>query len=124
MSARYVRLVLAVWVAAACGDDDGGGGGGDDMIDALTVPPDVNIAACGDIGSACGTGCPSDLECIDTVCAPMRGSCGGFAGEPCQDSTLTCTYPAGSTAGICMRAEEKACLCAIAPGALDDCTSP
>lgn len=120
MTARYLWLVLVVLLATACGDDEGGA-----AIDASPVPPDVDIAACGAIGTACGPDCANDLECLDTgVCAPIRGTCGGFTGEPCQDTTLTCAYPQGSTAGICLRPDEKACLCAVAPGALDDCTSP
>jgi hypothetical protein len=87
--------------------------------------PDVNIAACGAIGMACTTTCPSGLECISSnVCAPVRGDCGGFAGAQCQDTTLTCTYPTGSSAGHCMREDEKACLCAIAPSSIGDCTGP
>lgn len=120
MSDRPLELVLTLLLAAACGDDGGGGG----AIDAQSVPPDVDIAACGAIGSACGTGCPGDLECVENVCAPMRGTCGGFAGEECEDSALTCAYPQGSSAGICMRPDEKACLCAIAPAALGDCVTP
>ena len=120
MRARSFQLVLVLLLAAACGDDGGGSG----ATDAQAVPADVNIAACGAIGSACGTGCPGDLECVEDVCAPMRGTCGGFAGEMCQDHALTCTYPQGSSAGICMLPDEKACLCAIAPAALADCMTP
>jgi hypothetical protein len=87
-------------------------------------PPDVNIGACGAIGSACGNGCPSGFECINNACAPMHGSCGGFVGAVCQDATLTCTYPASSSAGICLRPDEKDCMCAIAPTALSDCPEP
>jgi hypothetical protein len=85
---------------------------------------DVNTAACGSIGAACGNGCPSNLECHSNVCVPVRGDCGGFAGASCQDTSLTCTYPTGSSAGICMNADEKACVCAVAPNALGDCTPP
>src|SRR5688572_13004982 len=69
--------------------------------------PDVNIAACGSIGMACGTDCPNDLECITNACAPVRGACGGFAGAECQDTSLICAYPRGSSAGVCMRTDEK-----------------
>jgi hypothetical protein len=86
--------------------------------------PDVNTAACGSIGMACGNGCPNNLECHSNVCLPVRGDCGGFAGAQCQDTSLTCEYPSGSSAGICMNADEKACVCAIAPNAIGGCTSP
>jgi hypothetical protein len=51
----------------------------------------------------------------------VRGDCGGITGAECQDASLTCTYPTGSSAGICMHDVEKACLCAIAPATLGDC---
>ena len=113
-------LCFAVWLFigfAACGDPA-------PVSDATTSKPDVNIAACGAIGSPCGGGCPADLGCVSSVCVPMRGDCGGFAGAQCQDTSLTCTYPAGSSGGICMRADEKACVCAVAPNALGDCMQP
>lgn len=95
-----MRTILLLFVITACGahDDD----------------------ACGDIGKACGT-CPTGFECIANACAPVRGDCGGFAGSPCQDTSLTCTYPTGSSRGICMQADEKTCLCTIAPNVLSDC---
>jgi hypothetical protein len=94
-------------------------------VDATTMRPDVDIVACGSIGMACTNTCPNGLECIATnVCAPVRGQCGGFAGAECQDASLACTYPTGSSGGLCMREDEKACLCAIAPNALGDCVQP
>jgi hypothetical protein len=107
-----MRLFVFVFVFA-CSDS----GGAPDA-----KPPDVNIGACSAIGSSCG--CPSGFECINNACAPMHGSCGGFVGAVCQDATLTCSYPAGSTAGICLRPDEKDCMCAIAPTALSDCPEP
>ena len=107
-----MRFVLLVVLIAACG-------GPKASTDA--APSDVNISACGSIGKACGAGCASGLECVENVCMPVRGDCGGFAGAPCQDTTLECTYPMGSSGGICMRPDEKACVCAIAPTALGDC---
>ena len=89
-----------------------------------TTAPDVNIGACGTIGRACGAGCANGLECVSNVCVPKRGDCGGFAGAPCQDATLVCTYPTGSSAGLCMSKDEKDCVCAIAPSALGDCIQP
>jgi hypothetical protein len=118
MIRRSLRdLAMLLLGITACGD-------GTRSSDATTSMPDVNIAACGAIGTPCGTGCPSALECIGNACAPVRGDCGGFAGAQCQDTSLTCTYPTGNSAGICMRADEKACLCAIAPGVLGDCMAP
>ena len=92
--------------------------------DAMTSTPDVKIAECGAIGMACGSGCPDGFDCIGGACAPVHGDCGGFAGAECQDTSLVCTYSTGSSAGICMQADEKACMCAIAPNALSDCTQP
>ena len=107
-------------LATACdGTPEDGSDGG--VADAPTTPPDVDLATCGAIGTPCGTGCPGDLGCLANACAPMRGSCGGFAGEPCQDASLVCAFPAGSSAGICMRPDELACMCAIAPSELGDC---
>lgn len=86
---------------------------------------DVNTAACGSIGAQCnGNTCANGLECVNNACASVRGDCGGFAGAACQDRLLICTYPTGSSAGICMRQDEKDCLCAIAPTALADCMQP
>jgi hypothetical protein len=112
---RRARLGWLVILVMACGDDDGGSG----PADAPGKPADVDHGPCGAIGTACDLACPGDLECVDNVCMQMRGDCGGFAGDPCQDSSLTCAYPSGNSAGICMRADEKACVCAIAPDALD-----
>jgi hypothetical protein len=92
--------------------------------DGTATTPDVNTAACGSIGTQCTTSCPNGLECVNNACASVRGDCGGFAGAACQDTTLVCTYPQGSSAGLCMRKEEKDCLCAIAPSALGDCMQP
>ena len=114
---RLDDLALLFVGIAACGDFA-------PMSDATTAMPDVNIAACGSIGAPCGTGCPSPLECINNACAPVRGDCGGFAGAQCQDTSLACTYPVGSSGGICMQVDEKACVCAIAPNALADCMAP
>jgi hypothetical protein len=88
------------------------------------ITHDVNTAACGSIGMQCTTTCPSGLECTHDVCMQVRGDCGGFAGAPCQDTSLVCTYPTGSSAGVCMRTDEKDCVCAIAPTALGDCMAP
>lgn len=100
-----MRFVLLVVVIAACGHS----------------APAADANTCGAIGTACGAGCASGLECVENVCVPVRGDCGGFAGAQCQDTSLTCTYPRGSSGGICMRPDEKACVCAIAPSALGDC---
>ncbi|HEX5062440.1 MAG TPA: hypothetical protein VFV99_23875 [Kofleriaceae bacterium] len=114
MTRRLAFIVLL----AACSDSGA-------PADATTARPDVDVAACGSIGMACTTTCPAGLECISTnVCASVRGDCGGFSGAMCQDTSLTCTYPTGSSAGHCMRDDEKACLCAIAPNALGDCMQP
>jgi hypothetical protein len=115
-SMNRLSLCLIVWIAA-CDDSTAPG-------DASSSTPDVNKAACGPIGMPCGNGCPSGFECVHSACAPVRGDCGGFAGADCQDTSLTCTYPMGSSGGICMRADEKACMCAIAPSALGDCVPP
>ena len=116
MPARSLCPAL-LFIVVACGDPAS-------PSDATTSKPDVNIAACGSIGTACGNGCPNGLECHTNACVPVRGDCGGFAGAQCQDTTLTCTYPTGSSGGICMRESEKACVCTIAPNALGDCTPP
>jgi len=116
LRSRYAALLVLVAIAA-CGDSTA-------PTDATTKMPDVNIAACGAIGMPCGNGCPRPLDCITNACAPVRGDCGGFAGAACQDTSLTCAYPTGSSAGICMQPDEKACLCAIAPNALGDCAAP
>jgi len=109
--------MLLVVGSIACGESTS------PPADAVTTH-DVNVAACGAIGMACTNSCPNSLECVTNACASVRGDCGGFAGAACQDTSLTCTYPTGSSAGICMRADEKACLCAIAPNALGDCAPP
>jgi len=115
---RRMRWLIAI-LLCACSD------GAAPHADAPTTHPDVNVAACGAIGMACTTTCPNNLECISSnVCAPVRGSCGGFAGAMCQDTSLTCVYPTGSSAGHCMRSDEKECLCAIAPNAAADCMQP
>jgi hypothetical protein len=112
---RVGMPLLGAFVLGSCGDSNTG----KDTVDARSV--DADLSTCGTIGRACGAGCPSDLECIGTVCVPVRGQCGGFAGGPCQNATLACTYPTGDSGGICMTFDEKACTCAIAPGALADC---
>lgn len=84
-------------------------------------PPEASPPECGAIGTPCGASCPADLECVGDVCVPVRGQCGGFAGAECQDATLTCTFPAGNSGGICMTNEAKACTCAVAPETLSDC---
>ncbi|HEY5926412.1 MAG TPA: hypothetical protein VIV11_32220 [Kofleriaceae bacterium] len=112
-----LAITLLLVGFAACGDSA-------PTSDATTGKPDVNLPACGAIGSPCGGGCPNGLECVSNVCAPVRGDCGGFAGAECQDTSLTCTYPMGSSGGICMRQDEKTCVCAIAPDALGDCMPP
>jgi hypothetical protein len=118
MTTRSRYSPWLVWVAiAACGDSTA-------PSDATTPPPDANIPACGPIGAACGGSCQGTLECVNSACVPVRGDCGGFAGAECQDTSLTCTYPRGSSGGICMRADEKACVCAIAPSTLGDCMPP
>jgi hypothetical protein len=112
--ATIVAFALAV---SACGESS------KPQSDA-GVMPDVNLNTCGAIGAACGVGCADGFECITNACAPVRGDCGGFAGAECQDTSLVCTYPTGSSGGICMRDDEKACLCAIAPNAVQDCLQP
>ena len=111
MTRRSLYAVLVVAIAA-CGDDTS------------STKSDANLAQCGSIGMACSGACANGLECINGHCAPMRGDCGGFAGAECQDTSLTCAYPAGSSGGICMRPDEKDCLCAIAPSTLGDCPQP
>jgi hypothetical protein len=108
--------LLLVAAAAACGDDAPGDGGRTDA-----APVDVDVSSCGTIGTSCSAGCTGNLECVDGRCLPVRGDCGGFAGAECQDASLLCTYPTGSSGGICMSAAEKACVCAIAPMAVSDC---
>lgn len=99
-------LLLVLAGSSACGND------------ASTT--DAATSTCGSVGSACGAGCPSDLECVDNTCVRVRGECGGFAGDECPE-TLTCTYPTGNSGGLCMTPEEKTCVCTRAPGTLGDC---
>jgi hypothetical protein len=83
--------------------------------------PDVNESLCGSVGTACGTGCPSSLECIKNACVPVRGECGGIVGSECEDPSLVCTFPTGSSGGLCMLPGEKECVCTFAPSVLGDC---
>lgn len=111
-----MRCLVAMLVLVACND------GALPNADAPTTHPDVNLAACGAIGMTCTTSCPTGLECISSnVCAPVHGSCGGFAGAMCQDTSLECVYPRGNSAGVCMNDNDKACLCAIAPSSIGGC---
>jgi hypothetical protein len=103
-----IRLLMFVGVAAC--------GGSAPATDAAT--------SCGAIGAPCGAGCPNALECVNNVCVPVLGDCGGFAGAACLNTSLTCTYPVGNSGGICMQQDQKACVCAIAPNALGDCMAP
>ena len=116
-SPRMRRLGLAVALLVACDSTS-------PRSDGASMIPDINVAACSPIGMRCTTGCPSGFECINDACAPVRGDCGGFAGADCQDTSLVCTYPTGSSGGICMRSDEKACVCAISPSSLSDCAQP
>ena len=111
-----MRGLVALLVLVGCND------GALPHADAPTTHPDVNLAVCGAIGMACTTTCPTGLECISSgVCAPVHGSCGGFANAMCQDTSLTCVYPQGSSAGDCMTDNDKACLCAIAHDKVGGC---
>jgi hypothetical protein len=102
--------------AFACGDASTNDG-------KLDASPDVDLSTCGAVGMPCGNDCSGDLECLSnqSACAPVRGQCGGFAGAECQADGVVCTYPTGDSGGICMTPAEKACVCALAPGALSDC---
>jgi hypothetical protein len=111
-----MRCLVALLVLAGCND------GGAPNADAPTMHPDVNVAACGAIGMSCTTTCPNNLVCLSSgVCAPSHGTCGGFAGAMCQDSSLMCVYPEGNSAGVCMTDSDKGCLCAIAHDKVSGC---
>ncbi len=118
-------LVTALVGLFACGTDSPPRGDAT-MTDDANTPDDattidVNPTLCAPIGMVCDASCPSPLECVHNRCVPVRGDCGGIVGAECQDTSLVCTYPQGSSGGICMQPDEKECVCSVAPGVLADC---
>lgn len=55
-----------------------------------------------------GDGACVDPCTISTV-SGCGADCGGFAGTPCPHSSLTCVYPTGVTAGICIPTSALGC---------------
>jgi hypothetical protein len=54
-----------------------------------------------------------DGACVDpcavSTVSGCGADCGGFAGTPCPHSSLTCVYPTGVTAGICIPTSALGC---------------
>src|SRR5262245_12296094 len=127
-------LLLAGLLASACGSVDSGrdgaavdSAGGDGSADG-PGQGSADGALLADTPASCMgvvDACSSDAECDPSmglrcwlagdgsgVCAPERGTCGGFAGAECTAAgALNCLYLTGTDYGLCASDPDRACIC-------------